>query len=190
MVATLSHEENVPIHLDRPLLLDVGAEVSPDLNGKLEIDATCVLIDADGKAVYSVYAHDLTSPDRAITYTGYRPQNTGPNQGESFQLQLAELDPRIAAVYVLLSSHPLERFSAATTSFMNLHYGAEESAEHWGRYELPVIENSRGILLGRLVRNDAGWSLQTLRFNFYVESVNELTGKAVEHWGWYPPHTI
>ena len=191
MVTTLSYEENSWIHLDRPFMLDAGAEVPAGLTSQLEINATCVLIDTNGKVAHSVYAHDMTSPDRAVTYLGYRQQNFGPNQGESFQLKLAELDPTIAAVYLLLSSHPLEQFSAATAAFLDLHYGAEETAEHWAHYQQPVVENSRGTLLARLVKYDQRyWNLQTLRFGFYAESVNELAGKAAEHWGWYPPQTV
>lgn len=183
-------EETAPIRTDRPLLLGVGAIVPDALTAQLEVNATCVLIDINGKAAYSVYAHDLRSPDGAVAYTGYRPQNTGPNQGEGFRLNLNALSTEIAVAYVTVSSHEVERFGDVQDVFLDMHYDGEELAEHIGRYQLAALKGSRGMLLARFVRNGPDWHAQTLRFGFYINSETELAGKAAEHWGWYPPHTI
>lgn len=184
----LNPHEPAPLHAGRPLLLDVGGIVPDHFEGTVKIEATCVLVDVNGKATCSVYAHDLRDPDYAVTYEGYRPQIEGPNQGESFQLNLNALSAEIAAVYVVASSDPIERFGNAQLAFLDLHYGSEEQAEHFARYELPGLTNSHGALLARLFRNGDSWYIDPLRFKFQITSVNELAGKATEHWGWYPPH--
>jgi len=171
----------------RRLLLDVGGVVPAERTSQVEINATCVTVSTDGRAIYSVYGHSLRTPDYSVKYIGYRhPRvNAGPNKGESFELDLGAVPGNIAAIYVMLSAYPVAHFDFAGRAYVDFHYGTEEQATHFGHYELPVETGSQGVLLARIVRNGAGWQLQVLGLPFKIESENELAAQAASHFA--PP---
>jgi len=126
----------------------------------VDLDASCLLFDADHRLVDTVWPRQLVSKDGAVTHTGDNTTGQGDGDDESIIVDLAALPLRVTALVFTVSAFTTDDFSRVSNAFCRVVDESDQS--EIVRYELSASGTHNAQIMVKLSRSGTGWVLTAI----------------------------
>ncbi len=125
-----------------------------------DLDALCVLFDAQGRLSEVVHPGHLRSADNSVIHTGDSRNGASPWDDERIFVFLAALPEAISQLAFVVTSaagHPFHEVAGASC-----HISDSVSETAWARIDLTMLAGRTEHIVAKLCRSDSGWRIATV----------------------------
>ncbi|UFH50800.1 TerD family protein [Pseudomonas sp. KNUC1026] len=146
--------------------------------GDIDLDASCILFDAQMQPVDLVWFRQLQSRDGSIRHCGDNRTGEGDGDDESIELDLLALPPSVVQLVFTVNSftgQTFERIENAYCRIVNAGSGAELA-----RFYLSEQGAHTGVVMASLSRTAAGWDFKALGVTTQGRTVDDLVNLAAQ----------
>ncbi len=121
----------------------------------IDLDASCLLLDAAGKVLDQVWFQQLRSRDGSVTHTGDNRTGAGDGDDESIIVDLSAVASSVQTLFFVVNSFTGQNFSQIENAFCRLV--DESSGRELARYDLSGSGTHTAQLMCKLTRGSDGW---------------------------------
>lgn len=150
-----------------------GRLAKPGEGAAVDLDASCLLLDAGGQMVDAVWFNQLRSRDGALRHAG--DDRTGAADGERIEVALDRVDARVVTLVFTVSSFSGQPFDQVGSASCRL---LDEGGGELARYDLAAGGPHTAQLLTAVVRGADGWRMRALGEPVTARNVRELAAAA------------
>ncbi|MYS82303.1 TerD family protein [Embleya scabrispora] len=147
----------------------------------IDLDASCIAFDAQGKKVVTVWFMKLSGLDGAIVHSGDNLTGEGEGDDESIVVRLDALPPHVTGLVFTVNSFLGQKFTEVSRAFCRLVDDTTDA--ELVRFDLSATEPRTGVLMCKLVREGAAWSMTALGRFADGRTVRKLVDPAREALG-------
>jgi len=126
----------------------------------IDLDASALLFDADGRLVDQVWFKQLTSQDGSIRHTGDNLTGDGEGDDESIRVNLVRVPDQVATIVFTVNSFTGQDFSQIENAFCRLV--DEATGGEIARYDLSGSGRHTAQIMAKLTREAAGWAMTAI----------------------------
>ena len=126
----------------------------------VDLDASALLFDANGKLVDQVWFSQLASKDGAIQHTGDNRTGAGDGDDESIRVALTGVNPVVKTIVFVVNSYSGETFAQIENAFCRLI--DETTGQEVARYDLSGSGPHTAQIMAKVTRDGGGWSMTAL----------------------------
>jgi len=126
----------------------------------VDLDASCVLLDADNAVLDAVWFKQLNSKDGSITHTGDNLTGAGEGDDESILVDLSRVPRNIKSLAFTVTCYSLQGFSEIKNAFCRVV--DETSKQEVARYDLSAQGPHTAMVIANIYRDGAGWKMAAL----------------------------
>jgi tellurium resistance protein TerZ len=123
----------------------------------IDLDASCMIFDAQGQLIDQVWFQQLKSNDGAVVHTGDNRTGAGDGDDESIVVDLVALQPAAQSLVFVVNSFTGQNFSQIENAFCRLIDNTDNS--ELARYELTGSGTHNAQIMAKVVRDGQGWSM-------------------------------
>ncbi|MFE3197391.1 TerD family protein [Embleya sp. NPDC055664] len=145
----------------------------------VDLDASCLLFDADHHLVDTVWPRQLVSKDGAVTHTGDNTTGAGDGDDESIIVDLAALSPRVTALVFTVSADSSHAFSRVANAYCRLVDEHDDS--EIVRYELSEHGGHDAQIMVKLARVADGWQATAIGRAAKGNTYHDLLPEILKH---------
>ncbi len=146
---------------------------------QIDLDASCVMFDAQGRQVDVVWFRQLRSRDGSIVHTGDNRTGAGDGDDEQIIVDLARLPSNVQSLVFTVNSFTGQNFSQVENAFCRI-FNAADSKEI-ARYNLSVQGNHTAQIMAKLYRHDGQWKMHAIGENGSGRTFDELLPLITPH---------
>lgn len=128
--------------------------------GDIDLDASCLLFDAQGRAVDSVWFRQLRSRDGSVVHGGDNLTGAGDGDDETIAVDLGRVPATVSTLVFTVSSFRGDTFDRIENAYCRLV--DDQSGREVARYDLSGTGPHSGQVMARLCREGGGWKLTAL----------------------------
>ena len=128
--------------------------------GEIDLDASCLLFDADRNLVDQVWFRQLKSRDGSVVHSGDNRTGAGDGDDETITVDLARLPASIAAMVFTVNSFQGDTFERIGNAYCRMVDAA--TGGEIARYDLTGAGGHTGQVMAQVTRTDGVWSMQAL----------------------------
>ena len=128
--------------------------------GEIDLDASCLLFDANRQMIDSVWFRQLQSKDGSIVHTGDNRTGAGDGDDEQIIVDLASLPAQVMTLVFTVNSFQGDTFDRIENAYCRL-VDAATNVEI-ARYDLTGAGSHTGQVMARLTRNGGGWDMKAI----------------------------
>ncbi|MFI6582361.1 TerD family protein [Embleya sp. NPDC050493] len=147
----------------------------------IDLDASCIAFDAQGKKVVTVWFMKLSGLDGAIVHSGDNLTGEGEGDDESIVVRLDALPPQVTGLVFTVNSFLGQKFTEVSRAFCRLVDDTTDT--ELVRFDLSATEPRTGVLMCKLVREGSAWSMTALGRFADGRTVRKLVDPAREALG-------
>ena len=128
--------------------------------GEIDLDASCLLFDANRQLLDSVWFRQLKSADGSIVHTGDNRTGAGDGDDEQIIVELTLLPASVSALVFTVNSFQGDTFDRIENAYCRLvdtTTGAELA-----RYDLTGSGSHTGQVMAKLTRGSGGWDMKAI----------------------------
>jgi tellurium resistance protein TerZ len=140
----------------------------------VDLDASCVCLDARGKEIDVVWFRKLESTDRAIRHSGDNRTGEGDGDDETLSVNLGQLDPRVSVLMFTINSFSGQSFVRVKSSTCRLIDA--QSRQTLARFELDAQGEHTALVMAALTRKGADWEMNAIGQTGYGSTYRDLSG--------------
>jgi tellurium resistance protein TerZ len=126
----------------------------------IDLDASCLLFDANGGLFDQVWFRQLKSKDGSIVHTGDNLTGAGDGDDEQIIVELERLPAQAKTLVFTVSSFRGDTFDQIENAYCRLLDAAGN--KELGRYDLSGSGPHTGQVMAKLVRGGDGWSFTAI----------------------------
>ena len=123
-------------------------------NADIDLDASCLVFDAAGNVVDTVWFQKLTSDDGSIRHSGDNLTGEGDGDDEVILVELAKLPAQVEYLAFTVNSFRGQSFNDVENAFCRV---VDQANKELARYELKEQGAHTGIVIASLRRNNGQW---------------------------------
>jgi tellurium resistance protein TerZ len=142
------------------------------INEAVDLDASCVCLDAKGNEIDVVWFRKLVSTDQAIRHSGDNRTGDGEGDDETLMVDLAALDARITGLMFTINSFSGQSFQRVRASSCRLINAA--SKEALARFALDAQGKHTALLMAALVKKGGDWEMSAIGDTGYGSTYRDL----------------
>lgn len=142
--------------------------------GDIDLDASCLLFDADKQMVDQVWFRQLTSTDGTIVHSGDNRTGAGDGDDETINVDLERLPPSVRTLIFTVNSFQgdtFDRIENAYCRLVDLTNGRELA-----RYDLTGAGSHTGQVMAKLSRGTGGWDMKALGERTSGRTFHDMSG--------------
>lgn len=127
---------------------------------EIDLDASCVMFDAQGKQTDAVWFRQLKSKDGSVVHTGDNRTGAGDGDDEQITVDLAQVPANVKSLVFVVNSFTGQNFSQienATCRIVNANDNKEIA-----RFNLSTLGAHNAQIMAKLYRHDAEWKLHAI----------------------------
>jgi tellurium resistance protein TerZ len=128
--------------------------------GDVDLDASCVLFDAAGQPVDTVWFRQLQSKDGSVLHTGDNRTGAGDGDDEQIKVDLTRVPPTVATLVFVVNSFTGESFAKIENATCRIV--DESSGEEVARYDLTGSGPHTAQVMAKVTRTGAGWQMTAI----------------------------
>jgi tellurium resistance protein TerZ len=129
-------------------------------NQTIDLDASALLFDADGRLVDQVWFKQLRSRDGAVRHTGDNLTGAGDGDDESIKVDLTKVANVVRTIVFTVNSFTGQDFSQIENAFCRV---IDENGEaEVARYDLTGSGQHTAQIMAKLTRDGGGWSVTAI----------------------------
>ena len=127
---------------------------------EIDLDASCVMFDAQGKQTDAVWFRQLKSKDGSVVHTGDNRTGAGDGDDEQITVDLTSVPANVKSLVFVVNSFTGQNFSQienATCRIVNANDNKEIA-----RFNLSTLGAHNAQIMAKLYRHDAEWKLHAI----------------------------
>jgi tellurium resistance protein TerZ len=126
----------------------------------IDLDASCLLFDGQGKLVDQVWFQQLQSKDKSVVHTGDNLTGAGEGDDESIIVDLSRVPAHVATLVFVVNSFTGQDFSQIENAYCRL---VDESTNaEVARYNLSGSGRHNAQVMAKLVRDGDSWAMTAI----------------------------
>ncbi len=138
----------------------------------VDLDASCVLFDAQGERLEVVSFRQLQNRNHSVVHTGDNLTGDGDGDDEQIKVDLPGLPPESAALIFVVNSFSGESFDQIANAYVRLI--DDTSGQEQARYTLSCQGAHTALIMCRLTKVEGAWSMQALGENANGRTIEDL----------------
>ena len=141
-------------------------------SGSIDLDASCVLLDAAGAIVDTVWFRQLQSKDGSIVHTGDNLTGAGDGDDEQIRVDLSRIPAHVTTLVFVVNSFTGQNFSKIENAYCRL---VDQSSGHEiAKYDLSGGGAHTAQLMAKLYRHQGEWKMHALGENASGRTFHDL----------------
>lgn len=128
--------------------------------GEIDLDASCLLFDAQGNLLDQVWFRQLSTRDGSIVHSGDNRTGAGDGDDEVIQVDLTRLPATVQTLLFTVNSFMGDSFDRIENAYCRLVDST--TGKEMARYDLTGAGSHTGQLMAKLTRNGDGWDMKAL----------------------------
>lgn len=146
----------------------------------IDLDASCLMFDAQRNLLDSVWFNQLQSQDGSIQHTGDNRTGAGDGDDESIIVDLVRLAPQVQSLIFTVNSFTGQNFSQIENAFCRLI--DETNGAELARYDLSGSGTHNAQIMAKVYRDGSGgWAMGAIGQIAVGRVVNDLVAPSVAH---------
>jgi len=126
----------------------------------VDLDASCVLLDAERNVLDAVWFKQLNSKDGSITHTGDNLTGAGEGDDESILVDLSRVPRNVSSLAFTVTCYSRQGFSEIKNAFCRV---VDETTKHEvARYDLSAQGEHTAMVIANVYRDGPGWKMAAL----------------------------
>lgn len=144
----------------------------------IDLDASCILFDADFQAVDLVWFRQLQSKDGSIRHSGDNRTGEGDGDDESILVDLAALPAAVVHLVFTVNSFTGANFERIQNAYCRILNSAKK--EELARFNLSEQGAHTGVVMASLTRGASGWDFKAIGQTTRGRTADDLVSLAVQ----------
>lgn len=147
----------------RRVHLGLGWDAAKGMFGRakaIDLDASCMVFDAGGNLIDSVWFRQLNSKDGAIHHTGDNRTGLGDGDDESIQVDLERLSPNAVTLVFVVNSFTGQDFSKIENASVRL-VDMDTNSE-FAKYDLSGSGRHTAQIMAKVSRKTGAWTMTAI----------------------------
>lgn len=145
----------------------------------IDLDASCLLFDASGNHIDSVWFKQLRSKDGSILHTGDNLTGEGEGDDEVINVDLQQVPANVTQLVFTVNSFTGQDFSQIANAFCRLV--DETTGEEIARYDLSGSGEHNAQIMAKVSRDGQGWSMTAIGVTASGRTVQHLIPAVSPH---------
>lgn len=147
----------------------------------VDLDASCLMFDENGKSVDAVWFRQLKSQDGSIVHTGDNRTGAGDGDGDDEQIivDLSRVPPQVKSLVFTVNSFTGQNFSQVENAYCRIVNAADQ--KEVARYDLSVQGAHTAQIMAKLYRHNNEWKMHAIGENGSGRTFDELMPKITPH---------
>jgi len=145
----------------------------------IDLDASCIVVDAQKNVLDVVWFQSLKSKDGAILHSGDNLTGEGDGDDESIKIDTKALNPAAQHLILLCSSFRGQTFDEVDNAFCRVLDDGDST--ELCRYTLSEKGKNTGVVMGVLSRSGNGWSFKAIGAPADGRTAQDLSAAAIQH---------
>ena len=177
MSINLNKEQKFNFNLEKSEIINkvfMGIGWDPaDEDEDVDLDASCVLLNADMEVLEVIDFGNLTSEDESVEHLGDNLTGEGDGDDEVINVDLKNLSPEVDSLVFTITSfsgQSFEDIDNCVARLVNNDTGVEMC-----KYQLTQIGDFTAVIMCKLSRKNGGWEFKALGIGTDGETADELT---------------
>lgn len=129
--------------------------------GEIDLDASAVLLDANGNAADVVYFGQLKSKDKSVRHSGDNLTGDGDGDDEQIAVNLSEVPANIKSIVFVITSYTGQKFSAVQNVYARV-VDTTSGENEVVRYNLAESSNTTANVIAKVTREASGWAFTAI----------------------------
>ena len=145
----------------------------------VDLDASCLLFDENGRAVDAVWFRQLKSQDGSIVHTGDNRTGAGDGDDEQIIVDLSRVPPQVKSLVFTVNSFTGQNFSQVENAYCRIVNAADQ--KEVARYDLSVQGAHTAQIMAKLYRHNNEWKMHAIGENGSGRTFDDLMPKIIPH---------
>ena len=146
---------------------------------EIDLDASCLMFDANKSLVDTVWFRQLKSKDGSIKHTGDNRTGDGDGDDEQIIVNLNAVPASVMSLIFTVNSFTGLNFSEVKNAFCRLVN--QSTGKEITRYELSVQGNHTAQIMAKVYRHNGEWKMHAIGENGVGRTFNELMPQITPH---------
>ncbi|MBM5459021.1 TerD family protein [Pseudomonas sp. P66] len=147
-------------------------------NQQIDLDASCIMFDADLNPIDLVWFKQLESRDGSIKHSGDNRTGEGEGDDESIYVDLTALPASVAHLVFTVNSFTNQNFERIQNAYCRIINATKN--DELARFNLTEQGQHTGVVMANLSRGAAGWEFKAIGKTTNGRTANELVSLAVQ----------
>lgn len=128
--------------------------------GSIDLDASCIMLDANKQLVDAIWFGQLQSKDSSVQHTGDNRTGAGDGDDEVINVNLARVPATVQALVFTVNSFTGQSFATVNNAFCRL-INANNNSEV-ARYNLSAQGSHTALILAKIYRHNGEWKMHAI----------------------------
>lgn len=126
----------------------------------IDLDASCLMFDANKQIVETVWFRQLESQNRSVVHTGDNLTGEGDGDDEVIEVDLTKVDPTVQSLVFLITSFRGQTFEKIESAFCRLVN--KETNVELARFNLSGKNAYTGQVMAKVYRENGAWVMKAI----------------------------
>ncbi|WP_417662715.1 TerD family protein [Pseudomonas sp.] len=146
--------------------------------GEIDLDASCILLDSELKAIDLVWFRQLKSNDGSIQHSGDNRTGEGDGDDETINVDLQRLPEAVKHLVFTVNSFTGQTFEKVENAYCRIVNASNKT--ELARFNLSERGGHTGIVMASLSRESSGWEFKAIGVTTNGRTVDDLVSLAVQ----------
>ena len=128
--------------------------------GSIDLDASCIMLDANKQMVDAIWFGQLQSKDSSIQHTGDNRTGAGDGDDEVINVNLSRIPNHVQALVFTVNSFTGQTFATVNNAFCRLVNASNNSEV--ARYDLSAQGSHTALILAKVYRHNGEWKMHAI----------------------------
>ena len=128
--------------------------------GSIDLDASCIMLDANKQMVDAIWFGQLQSKDGSIQHTGDNRTGAGDGDDEVINVNLSRIPNHVQALVFTVNSFTGQTFATVNNAFCRLVNASNNSEV--ARYDLSAQGSHTALILAKIYRHNGEWKMHAI----------------------------
>lgn len=128
--------------------------------GSIDLDASCIMLDANKQMVDAVWFGQLQSKDSSVQHTGDNRTGAGDGDDEVINVNLSRIPDHVQALVFTVNSFTGQTFATVNNAFCRLVNASNNSEV--ARYDLSAQGSHTALILAKIYRHNGEWKMHAI----------------------------
>ena len=145
----------------------------------IDLDASCIMFDANKQAVDAIWFSQLKSKDGSIVHTGDNRTGAGDGDDEQIIVDLSRVPPQVKSLVFTVNSFTGQTFQQVANAYCRIVDASNNNEV--ARYNLSVQGNHTAQIMAKVYRHNGEWKMHAIGENGVGRTFNELMPQITPH---------
>lgn len=145
---------------------------------EVDLDASAIMFDAQGKHLDTVFFNQLTSKDGAVRHTGDNLTGAGDGDDETMMVNLPGVAPAVQSIVFVITSYSQQTFDMVANAFCRVIDDSAPGSPEVARYSLTESGTNTAMIMSKLSRTGGTWTFHAIGTPANGRTPGDLLGAA------------